>query len=362
VKAAILTKLNAPLELWDVEPDQPLRYGQVLVEMICSGICGAQLQEIRGEKGDASHLPHLLGHEGCGIVVTTGLGVSRVRKGQKVVLHWRKAAGIASGLPTYDSTKGKVGSGAVATLAQQCIASENRLTPVPDDTPQELAALLGCGLSTALGTVEREAELKIGQTVLIVGCGGLGMNLIRACRIAGAGHIACCDIHPGKEAVALALGAHEYINSSPDKLPMANPWINSWTGSSCGMWRDGREPRHQFDVIIETSGSPQAISDSLTQLAPSGRFIMVGHPPSNYLAFLHNADHMFEGEGKTIKATQGGGFKPDRDIPRYIAAWRAGVLNVDGIVTHRLPLEKVNEAVALVQAGEAGRVMIYMDK
>ena len=366
MKAAVLTALEKPyapasLKLWDVEP-QPLDYGQVLVEMICSGICGAQLQEMRGEKGNAAHLPHLLGHEGCGIVLQVGPGVSRVQIGQKVCLHWRKAAGIESALPAYTSTRGRVGSGRVATLARLCVASENRITPVPDDTPPELAALLGCGLSTALGTVEREAACKIGESVLIVGCGGLGANLIRACKIAGAGTIACCDIHRSKQDVALALGANHYIDATPDQFPMSNPWINSWTGSSCGMWRDGRKPRYQFDIIIDTSGDTQAISDSLNLLAPSGRFIMVGHPKPGISAIVHDADHLFGGEGKTIKATQGGGFQPDRDIPRYIQAWRSGVLKIDGIVTHNLTLEQVNTGIDLVRNGEASRVMVWMQK
>ena len=335
VKAAVLTKLNAPLELWDVEPDQPLHYGQVLVDMICSGICGAQLQEIRGEKGNAGYLPHLLGHEGCGVVVQVGQGVSRVHRGQKVCLHWRKAAGIESCVPSYAGPLGQVGSGRLATLARQCIASENRMTPVPDDTPPELAALLGCGLSTALGTVEREASVRMGESVLIVGCGGLGANLIRACRIAGAARIGCCDVHQTKQAVAKELGATEWVVSS-----------------------DG-DP---FDVVIETSGAAGAISKSMKLLGPSGRFIQIGHLPESEPVTFENFDDMFEGEGKTIKATQGGGFQPHRDIPRYIAAWRAGVLKVDGIVTHHLALEHVNEGIELVKSGEASRVMIHMAK
>ena len=329
--AAVLTALNAPLELIDVEP-QRLDYGQVLVDMICSGICGAQLQEIRGEKGNAGHLPHLLGHEGCGRVVSVGPGVTRVEGGQKVCLHWRKAAGIDSACPAYGSARGRIGSGRLATLAHQCVASESRLTPVPDDTPSHLAALLGCGLSTALGTVEREAALKMGESVLIVGCGGLGANLIRACKIAGAARIGCCDLHQDKMPVALALGATEWVFSS-----VYGP---------------------KFDVVIDTSGDGAAIGCALNLLGPSGRFIMIGHPKPTENVLIREADHLFAGEGKTIKATQGGGFQPDRDIPRYIEAWRAGVLKIGDIVTHTLRLDQVNDGIALVQRGEASRVMI----
>ena len=331
VRAAVLTRLNEPLDLWEVNTN-PLTYGQVLVEMICSGICGAQLQEIRGEKGNAGHLPHLLGHEGCGTVLQVGPGVSRVKAGQKVVLHWRKASGIESDLPSYGSSYGRVGSGRVATLASHCVASENRLTPVPDDTPPELAALLGCGLSTALGTVEGVAKVKMGESVLIVGCGGLGANLIRACKMAGAARIGCCDIHPGKEITALSMGATE--------------WVTHTLGG-------------KFDVVIETSGDIQALANAYSLLGPSGRLVMIGHPKPDSHIFLGDADAMFGGEGKSITATQGGGFQPDRDIPRYIAAWRAGVLKVDAIVTHRFHLVDVNAGIALVRKGEASRVMIW---
>jgi len=196
--------------------------------------------------------------------------------------------------------------------------------------------LLGCGLSTALGTVEGVAKVKMGESVPIVGCGGLGANLIRACKMAGAARIGCCDIHPGKEITALSMGATEFIGLTDTQFPPL-----------------------RYDVVIETSGNPEAISDSLKLLGPSGRFIMVGHPKPTEELVIQKVDDMFGGEGKSITATQGGGFQPDRDIPRYIAAWRAGVLKVDAIVTHRFHLVDVNAGIALVRKGEASRVMIW---
>jgi len=161
MKAAVLTKINEPLEIKNVELTD-LKIGQVLVKIKVSGLCGAQLQEIAGQKGNEKFLPHLMGHEGCGWVQDIGPGVSKVKIGDKVVMHWRVGEGIEAEFPSYILDGKKMSSGKVTTLSEYSIVSENRLTVVPDDTPDELCALLGCGLTTALGTINNEAELKFG--------------------------------------------------------------------------------------------------------------------------------------------------------------------------------------------------------
>ncbi len=331
MRSAVLTKHGAPLELmelWHPNPD----FGQVEVRLECSGICGAQLQEIDGHKMGGP-LPHLLGHEGCAIVTAVGLGVRSVKEGDKVCLHWRKGDGIQSQFPTYETDSGlKVGAGAVTTFNEVAVISENRCTKVPYDTPMELVALLGCGLSTALGVIENEANLKMGESVLIIGCGGLGLNLILAARMRMASRIGVCDLSPEKRNAAFATGAQTF------GCPFINP-----------------EP---FDVVIDTTGDPTAISNGLRCVAPSGRFFMVGQPKPFTSVPIDNARHLFDGEGCSIKATQGGCFQPSRDIPRYIRAYEAGHLKIEGIVTHRMRLEFINDAIAIVRRGEAGRVLI----
>jgi len=351
MKASVLTKLNAPLVVADIAMPESLAYGQVAVKILVSGICGAQLQEIRGEKGNAAFLPHLLGHEGCGIVDSIGEGVTRVKPGDKVVLHWRKATGIEAACPAYGwwrkpgseasdraMSRLSVGGGRVTTLSEYTVASENRLTPVPMDTPVELCALLGCGLSTALGTIESEAAVKFGESVLIVGTGGLGCNLIRCACMAKANPVVAVDVHANKKRVALSLGATRYVDSSQEDL------------SKIG----------RFDVVIDTAGAGDSMEKTLPLLSPSGRFIMVGQPGPGKSVSMLNARHMFEGEGKSIKATQGGGFRPERDIPRYVRMWKAGVLSIDGIITARLPLRQINKGIDMVIAGKASRVLIDM--
>jgi len=168
MKAVVLTQLNSPLEVAEVELT-PLQPGQVLVKNLVSGLCGAQLQEIAGLKGNANFLPHLMGHEGCGIVEEVGAGVTTVKVGDKVVMHWRKGEGIEAPFPAYTFNGKSMSSGKVTTLSEYSIVSENRVTTVPQDTPEELCALLGCGLTTALGVITNEAEIKLGESVLIIG-------------------------------------------------------------------------------------------------------------------------------------------------------------------------------------------------
>lgn len=344
MKAAVLETIDAPLTIADVELT-PLEFGQVLVKVLVSGICGAQLLEIGGHKGNAKFVPHLLGHEGAGIVTDVGVGVTRVKKGDKVIMHWRKGDGIESDFPSYIFKGKKIKSGKVTTFSEYSIVSENRVTPVPQDTPNDLCALLGCGLSTALGTINDEAQVKFGESVLLVGAGGLGLNLVRAASLASAYPIISVDIHDSKKEMAQSLGAHLFINSTKQNI--------------------AEEMQKHFglkeaDVIIETSGHPDALKATLPLLSGTGRFIMVGQPKPGATVELVNANHMFGGEGKMIKATQGGRFQPSRDIPRYVKLARAGILDISNIITHHMRLDDINDAIDLVRKGQASRILIDM--
>lgn len=332
--AALITAHNAPLELANVEPCD-LAPGQVLVNMLASGICGAQLAEIRGEKDETAPIPRLLGHEGCGIVDSVGPGVTKVKTGDKVCCHWRKSFGMDSEYPRYTYEGREITSGRIATFAERAIISENRLTKVPLETPNELVALLGCGLSTAFGVMENEAQLKMGESVLIVGCGGVGLNLIRVARMCGARLIGGVDLSTKTQQV-LDSGADFFTNISRSN------------------------PGGKYDVIVDTTGSLEAIADTLPLLASGGRYILLGQPKPEASIVIVSARHMFDGGGKRIIATQGGQFDPDRDLPRYTAMWRSGFLKINGIITHRFPLKDVNTALDVVRSGQGGRVMLEM--
>lgn len=344
MKAAVLEEINGPLTVAEVGLTD-LSFGQVLVKILVSGICGSQLQEIAGNKGNAAYVPHLMGHEGCGIVEDVGAGVTKVKKGDKVIMHWRKGDGVESDFPSYLFNGKIIKSGKVTTFSEYSIVSENRVTPVPMDTPDELCALLGCSLSTALGTINLEANLKMGESILIVGAGGLGVNLIKASKMVSAYPIISVDIHDNKKAVAEQLGADLYINCKRESIKEA-------MFKAYGI--------KEVDVIIDTSGNAKSIEETVQLLSGTGRYIMVGQPKPGETVELKNAHHFFGGSGKMIKATQGGQFSPSSEIPRYIKLYESGLLNTDNIITHRMPLQKINEAIDLVRHGEASRVLVDM--
>lgn len=342
MKAVILENINGPLTVGTVGLTD-LQFGQVLVKVLMSGICGAQLQEIAGNKNNAAYVPHLLGHEGSGIVEKVGPGVIKVKIGDKVVMHWRPGDGIEADFPSYTYKNKTMRSGKVTTLSEYSIVSENRITPVPHDTPDELCALLGCGLSTALGTINDEAEVKFGESVMVIGVGGLGLNLLRAATLASAYPIISVDIYDNKKELAETMGAHLFINCKKDN-------IEDKLFEKFGI--------KDIDVIIDTTGNKQSLENTIPLLSGKGRYILVGQPkPGESIEFI-NANHLFGGQGKMIKATQGGEFSPSKDIPRYVKLHKAGILKIDDIVTHHMKLDQINEAIDLVRSGRAGRIMI----
>ena len=333
MKAVVLTQLNSPLEVAEVDLT-PLQPGQVLVKNLVSGLCGAQLQEIAGLKGNANFLPHLMGHEGCGIVEEIGDGVTTVKVGDKVVMHWRKGEGIEAPFPSYIYNGKSISSGKVTTLSEYSIVSENRVTSVPQDTPEELCALLGCGLTTALGVITNEAEIKLGESVLVIGSGGVGLNLIQGAKLVSAYPIVAADIIEDKRELCLAAGANFFINTQIEQIT------------------------DKFDVIIDTTGIPEVLAKATTYLSNTGRLILVGQPKPGQEITIPVANKLFDGSGKTIKATQGGKTNPTDDIPRYIKLHQAGLLDITKIITHRFDLENVNAAFDLLRSGKAGRIMI----
>lgn len=336
MKAVVLEKLNSELTVGEVNLTK-LQYGQVLVKNIVSGLCGAQLQEIAGLKGNANFLPHLMGHEGCGIVEEIGSGVNTVKVGDKVVMHWRKGDGIEAPFPGYIFNGHAMSSGKVTTLSEYSIVSENRVTAVPHDTPDELCALLGCGLTTALGVITNEAEVKLGESVMIIGSGGVGLNLIQGAKLVSACPIVAVDIVEEKRDLCISVGATHFINSTIEDIDQ------------------------KFDVIIDTTGVPEVIAKATTYLSNTGRLILVGQTKPGQEVTIPNANKLFDGIGKTVKASQGGKTNPVEDIPRYIKLHKAGLLDITKIVTHRFNLDQINEAVELLRSGKAGRIIININ-
>ncbi len=347
MKAAVLEQIGKPLVIQNIALPIDIQSGQVLVRVLCAGLCGAQLQEIDGRKGDPKYLPHLLGHEGCGIVEES-YDASHVRPGDKVVIHWRKGVGFDA-LGIHEPVK----SGPCTTFSEYTIVSENRVTAIPSDVPDDLACLFGCCLSTALGVVENVARVQVSESVLIIGAGGVGLAMILACRIAGAMHIVSTDVITAKWKRAKEIGATRFFPAH---------WEDGFTQGDFDPtkpfgWDRTELGAAKFDVIIDTAGCLCRAN----LLANGGRYIMVGQPLPEMTLQPFTAGWIFQGNGGRVEATNGGGFNPTKDIPRYVDMWREGKLDdYDKIITHRLPLDRINEGIEIMREGKSGRVLIEM--
>lgn len=334
MKAAILTELRKPLVVADLSLPA-LDVGQVLVRLHYAAICGAQLNEIDGAKGPDKYLPHLLGHEGVGTVEAIGPAVTTKAVGDRVILHWRPSEGIAAKGPVYDWNGTPVNAGPMACFAEQCIVSENRLTLLPDGIDEKVAPLFGCALTTAYGVVTRDADVKPGQSVLVFGAGGVGLSVVQMAALVSAYPIAVVDTVPWKLTVAQECGARlvAWKQEQIDALPL-------------------------FDVVVETTGRSAVIEKAYRSTKPHGRTILVGVPRHDDPITIHSLPLHF---GKVLTGSHGGDSKPHEDIPKLAALVRAGKLNLDGLVTHEFPLDDINDAIALVLSGEAGRVLLRMN-
>lgn len=344
IKAAVLVANHAPLELAELDLPAELSFGQVLVKIHYSGICGAQINEIDGAKGPDKFLPHLLGHEGSGTVVAVGRGVTRVKPDDRVVLHWRQAAGVQSETPSYSWNGRKVNAGWVTTFNNYAVVSENRVTPVSANLDLRIAPLFGCAVTTAMGVVNNDAQVKIGQSVVVFGVGGVGLNIAQAAALVSAWPIVAIDLVPGKLEMAKRFGATHCIHAVPGTDMAAE--VRKIVGNAGA------------DVVIDTTGSARVIEQAYDLTHADGKTILVGVPKKGDNISIYSLPLHFE---KILKGSHGGDAEPHKDIPRYVRLLGSGKLTLDGLVTHEFPLQRINEAIQLVRSGEAGRVIVAME-
>lgn len=340
-RAAILTELNTPLVIDEIEIPK-LDVGQVLVQVHCSGICGAQLGEISGAKGPDKFLPHLMGHEGGAVVLETGPGVTQVKSGDRVCMHWRKGAGIHAQPAKYQWNGRMVNAGWVTTFNEHAIVSENRLTKIPDGVDFEIAALMGCAVTTALGIINNDASVKIGQSVAVLGCGGVGLNVIQGAAMVAADPIIAIDIHDHKLEMACRYGATHCINSSGGNI---RDQIRDIVG------------KQGVDVFVENTGLVRLIEQAYELTSNQGRTILVGVPRHDQDITIHSLPLHF---GKVLTGCEGGHTYPTTDIPRYLRLFQSGKLQLKEQITHRFRFDDINKALDTVREGSAGRCMLQM--
>jgi len=344
MQAAILVELRKPLVVDEVELPRSLEAGQVLVKVHASGICGSQLGEIDGVKGEDRYLPHLLGHEGSGTVMETGPGVRNVNAGDKVVLHWRKGAGIEAAPAKYQWRGRPLNAGWVTTFQQYAVVSENRVTAIAAETDMEVAALFGCAVTTGFGVVTNNAKLSIGESVVVFGAGGIGLNIVQAAALVTAQPIIAVDLHDSRLVLARQFGATHSLNAK--KVPVREEIQRLCPGG--------------VDAFIDNTGNPDIIAMGYELTKPAGRVVLVGVPAKGRNVSLYSLPLHF---GKELRGSHGGDAVPQVDIPRYAALYRAGRIKLKELVTERFALADINTAIERMRDGRlAGRCSIQMDK
>lgn len=344
MKAAVLLEQRKPLDIWEVSLPAELGIGQVMVKLSFSGICGSQLGEIDGAKGPDRFLPHLLGHEGSGHVVAVGPGVETVKCDDAVVLHWRPSSGLQGKPPVYNCGDQKVNAGWVTTFNDYAVVSENRVTAIPSGSDMRVAALLGCAVTTGYGVIVRDAKLSIGESVVIYGAGGVGLNIVQAAALVSGWPIIAVDMHDSRLELAREFGATHLINASREDAKARIAEIMS-----------GRE----LDCFIDNTGQPDIIEYGYSQVSARGRVILVGVPKAGSNISIHSLPLHF---GKQIRGSQGGGAEPDEDIPRYMELHERGRVRLRELVTREVALDGINEAIAGMRDGSiAGRCLVAFD-
>ncbi|MDM8542425.1 zinc-binding dehydrogenase [Desulfococcaceae bacterium HSG9] len=342
--AAILVNLQQPLVVDKVTLPSKLDVGQVLVKVCFSGICGSQLGEINGVKGKDQYLPHLLGHEGSGEVLKTGPGVNSVHTGDHVVMHWRKSSGIDAPPPVYQWKGKRLNAGCVTTFNEYAIVSENRLTTIPKDFDLKLAPLFGCAVTVGLGIITNNAQLKIGDSIVVFGAGGVGLNVIQGASMTSAFPIIAVDIYDSKLEMAKSFGATHLINSNKIDPTDEICKILGVQGA---------------DVVIDNTGDVNVIASAYKLTQPQGRTVLVGVPKIGNNASLYTLPLHF---GKILTGSHGGESLPSVDIPKYIRLYEAGKLKLDELITDRFTLDEVNLAIEKMNKGEiAGRCLIEIN-
>ena len=342
-KAAILVENHKPLIVAEVTLPDKLLYGQVLVNVHYSGICGSQIGEIEAVKGPDKFLPHLLGHEGSATVIDVGAGVKTFKPGDNVVMHWMPGEGVQAEPPVYYWNGRRVNAGWVTTFNEHAVVSENRLTVIPSDFDLKLATLFGCAITTALGVVNNDAQLKIGQSVVVFGVGGVGLNIVQGAEMVSAHPVIAIDIFDSKLEKARQFGAAHVFNSRT--VADLEAEIRKIVGSKGA------------DVVIETTGNTRVIEQAYGLTHSTGKTILVGVPKKGDNASIYTLPLHFN---KILKGSHGGSTLPHVDIPNYLRLVQAGKMKLDGLITHEFNLDDINEAIQLVKSSEAGRVILSM--
>ena len=355
-RAAVLHQPGQPMTIERVTLREP-GPGEVLVKTAVAGICGTDLHFAAGRF--PYPLPAVLGHEASGTVEQAGPGVTSVRAGDRVLVCDQIPCGqcgnCLSGLMVYctdasakqrQKTRLSLGGQAfrqylgVSALADRMLVDAAALIPLPEQVSFTAGALLGCCLTTGTATILNTAGTRPGHSVLVIGCGGVGLGAVQAARIAGAAQVIAADPEPHRREAALRLGATDVIDPADADLTEA---VASVTG------------QRGVDIAVEAVGEPALAEAAFTALAPGGRAVVVGMmPPDSRIALPASLLR----HGRSMAGSVMGEVRTRRDIPAYLRMAASGRLAADDLATAAMPLDQVNDAFSHAAARHGIRTMI----
>ena len=341
-RAAVLEHINMPLVIRSIALPRLLE-GQVLVKVLFSGVCRSQIMEVRGGRGEDPWLPHLLGHEGSGVVLAVGDGVTKVKPGDAVILGWVKGDGIDAPGARYMCGNKIINSGKVTTFCNYTVASESRLVIKPESLPFDTAVLFGCALPTGAGMVLNELRPTVDQSVLVLGLGGIGLAALMSLKALGIRKIIALDISVEKLRLARKVGATHTFNSMSEGFQRA---VLDLTNGGA-------------DICVESGGQVATIELGFALIRKNGgRLLFASHPPAGEMISL--APHELI-SGKQISGSWGGATHPDRDVPIMHNIFKNAGIPLSALLTKRYSLEQINDALDDLEAGRVFRPLIVME-
>ncbi|MFO7322454.1 MAG: Zn-dependent alcohol dehydrogenase [Chloroflexota bacterium] len=362
IQAAVLEAPNRAFQVETLRLDEP-KAGEVLVRIVASGVCHSDYHLVTG--ATRHPMPVVCGHEGAGVVEAVGPGVSRVSVGDHVTLSWTPDCGhcfyCQRGMPNLCETftdpiwAGTMLDGTtrlyrdgdpvyhycgLATFAEYVVVPEQSCVPVRKDVPLEVAALVGCAVATGVGAVLFTANVRPGASVVVIGCGGVGLNIVQGAALAGAQTIIAVDVNETKLALARQFGATNTLLSD-DKTVAA---VRALTG--------GRGADYAFEAV----GIPALQEMALQAVRPGGTAVLAGLSQMGSGTNLPGA--VITRQEKTVKGSYYGSVNPSRDFPMLLDLYMAGKLKLDELISREYRLEQVNEAFETMLSGEIARGII----
>lgn len=358
MRAAVLHEIGQDkLEVLDDVEAVGFGPGKVRLRIRATGLCHSDVSAMSGVLPQPA--PFIPGHEGAGEVLDVGDGVSGLSAGDRVLVCWLPACGecpsckrgqtqlclagfMNAGTPNFKRPGGDVfGFAGTGTFTEEVVVGAGCAVPIPDDVPFEIAALIGCGVTTGLGAAINTAKVEAGSSVAVIGCGGVGISTIQGARVQGAAQIIAVDPVASRREAALRFGATEAV--SPDEFADAKQRITAGEG---------------FDYVFEVVGKSVTARTAYENTRRGGTLCIVGAGAMDD-NFQVNMFELFFDEKRILPSMYGGG-DVLRSYERAIALWRAYRIDLESMITHRVRLDGINDALDQMRTGESLRTCIEL--